>query len=175
MNDQGNNGLPLFCARQVHYPFTQFLANRLRALEDDNRQLNQLVSSFAEDVNTIKASLTRSVRTHPFPKMRFQFLYPRTSPASYGDSLPLNGPNSSSPRNRQLNKIQSNRLTHHLSDWSTKFPTLAPTQDPPFLLLPSLLQRQPINHVKSLSLLQLRIHLTPTSRLNRSDRRVPTT
>ncbi|KAF9453601.1 hypothetical protein P691DRAFT_658207 [Macrolepiota fuliginosa MF-IS2] len=59
-------------------------ANRLRTLEDDNRQLSQLVSSFADDVNSIRTSLPRSdepgeLRRQPSFKWA-QFVKPQKSP-----------------------------------------------------------------------------------------------
>ena len=41
-------------------------ATRLRSLEDDNRHLNNLISSFTEDLNNIRTTSPRSVRTCSF-------------------------------------------------------------------------------------------------------------
>ncbi|KXN86547.1 Protein STE50 [Leucoagaricus sp. SymC.cos] len=66
------------------HAIVQDQANRLRSLEDDNRQLNIFITSFTEDVSSIKAALPRNdepgeLRRQPSFKWA-QFVKPQKSP-----------------------------------------------------------------------------------------------
>lgn len=104
-------------------------ASRLRSLEDDNRQLNQLLSSFAEDVHNIKSSLSQPVCIEIIPNSLSK-LASRMKQEDLGDNPLLNGHSLLNPKSHQLNQTLSSLPTHHLRNPSTRFHISAQIQHP---------------------------------------------